>query len=123
MKGVPTKHTKLAISHRLLMHHSSCDTCMNECTCVYVCVHVSMHIYHLYSFVTVHQFDMSLNKYGYHVAYMCQNTKHLHQLFHMLLPCMCHNSFFLYFLPKGSHYYGTPIFLPNMVNCLNSFTV
>ena len=81
------------------------------CICMYAYVHACTSS--LYSSVTVHQFDMSLNKYGYHIAHMAhtvislnrhmdQVPKHekVHQLFPMLLPCMCHDSFFFsFFLP------------------------
>ena len=47
MKGFPTKHTKLEIPYRSIMHHSSCDTYIHGKIDrqIHTHTHIHMHTY------------------------------------------------------------------------------
>ena len=120
--------------------------CMQEW--VYIHMHVCMHVYQvsipllLFSTSVWHvteqiwlpdgKFDVHSHytKWAYRptFAHTCAKTQILHQLFHMLLPYMCHISIFSFFSKrghrtvahllsywKGSNNYLTPILPPNVV--------
>ena len=66
-------------AHRYVCIYADIQMCMyaNMSVHMYACVYVYVLI--LYSHITVHLFDMSLNKYGCHIADMTNTAITLHE--------------------------------------------
>ena len=57
--------------------------CSTVGVCISICMHVNIHVYQVYSHVTVHIFHMSLNKYGDHNANIMVNGNRDPTFLHM----------------------------------------